>query len=51
MQIGNMGGMVVVIDLRLEGAAGRIPDVSILLLSTVRPTASSRSGPTPTRSS
>ena len=32
MQIANMGGVAVSIDLRLEGAAGRIPDVSILLL-------------------
>lgn len=32
MQIANMGGLAVAIDLRLEGAAGRIPDVSILLL-------------------
>jgi DNA-binding response OmpR family regulator len=32
MQIGNMGGIAVAIDLRLEGSAGRIPDVSILLL-------------------
>jgi two-component system, OmpR family, response regulator len=32
MQIANMGGLAVAIDLRLEGSAGRIPDVSILLL-------------------
>ena len=32
MQIANMGGIAVSIDLRLEGSAGRIPDVSILLL-------------------
>jgi DNA-binding response OmpR family regulator len=32
MQIGNMGGVAVSIDLRLEGSAGRIPDTSILLL-------------------
>jgi len=32
MQIANMGGIASSIDLRLEGAAGRIPDVSILLL-------------------
>jgi DNA-binding response OmpR family regulator len=32
MQIGNMGGVAVAIDLRLEASAGRIPDVSILLL-------------------
>jgi DNA-binding response OmpR family regulator len=32
MQIGNMGGIAVAIDLRLEAAAGRLPDVSILLL-------------------
>ena len=32
MQIGNMGGIAVAIDLRLEAGAGRVPDVSILLL-------------------
>jgi len=32
MQIANMGGLAVAIDLRLEGAAGRIADVVILLL-------------------
>jgi DNA-binding response OmpR family regulator len=32
MQIGNMGGVAVAIDLRLEGSAGRLPDTSILLL-------------------
>jgi DNA-binding response OmpR family regulator len=32
MQIANMGGLAVTIDLRLESSAGRIPDVSILLL-------------------
>ena len=32
MQIANMGGIAVAIDLRLESAAGRLPDVSILLL-------------------
>ena len=32
MQIGNMGGLAVAIDLRLEGSALRIPDTSILLL-------------------
>jgi CheY-like chemotaxis protein len=32
MQIANMGGIAVAIDLRLEGSAGRLPDVSILLL-------------------
>ena len=32
MQIGNMGGVAVAIDLRLEASAGRIPDTSILLL-------------------
>ena len=32
MQIGNMGGVAVAIDLRLEASAGRIPDVPILLL-------------------
>jgi DNA-binding response OmpR family regulator len=32
MQIGNMGGVAVSIDLRLEASAGRIPDVAILLL-------------------
>jgi len=32
MQIGNMGGIAVSIDLRLEASAGRVPDVAILLL-------------------
>ena len=32
MQIGNQGGVATAIDLRLESAAGRLPDVSILLL-------------------
>ena len=32
MQIANMGGIAVSIDLRLEASSGRIPDVSILLL-------------------
>ena len=32
LQIGNMGGIACAIDLRLEAGAGRIPDVSILLL-------------------
>jgi len=32
MQIANMGGIAVAIDLRLEAAAGRIPDTSIVLL-------------------
>ena len=32
LQIANMGGIATAIDLRLEAAAGRLPDVSILLL-------------------
>jgi DNA-binding response OmpR family regulator len=32
LQIANMGGIAVSIDLRLEAAAGRIPDTAILLL-------------------
>lgn len=32
MQIGNMGGVAVAIDLHLEAAAGRLPEVPILLL-------------------
>ncbi len=32
LQIANMGGIAVAIDLRLEGSAGRLPDTSILLL-------------------
>jgi CheY-like chemotaxis protein len=32
MQIANMGGIAVAIDLRLEASAGRLRDVSILLL-------------------
>jgi DNA-binding response OmpR family regulator len=32
MQIGNMGGIAVALDLRLEAGEGRIPDTRILLL-------------------
>jgi DNA-binding response OmpR family regulator len=32
LQIGNMGGIAVAIDLRLEASAGRLPEVPILLL-------------------
>jgi DNA-binding response OmpR family regulator len=32
LQIGNMGGVAVAIDLRLEESAGRLPHVPILLL-------------------
>src|SRR5919108_1285351 len=32
LQIGNMGGMAVTMDLRLEESAGRLPHVPILLL-------------------
>ncbi len=32
LQIGNMGGVAVAIDLRLEESAGRLPRVPILLL-------------------
>ena len=32
LQIGNMGGIAVAIDLRLEASAGRVPEVPILLL-------------------
>jgi len=32
LQIGNMGGIAVAIDLRLEEAAGRLPGVPIILL-------------------
>jgi DNA-binding response OmpR family regulator len=32
MQIGNMGGIATALDLRMEAAAGHVPDVSILLL-------------------
>lgn len=32
LQIGNMGGIAVAIDLRLEESAGRLPHVPILLL-------------------
>jgi DNA-binding response OmpR family regulator len=32
LQIGNMGGIAVAIDLHLESSAGRVPDVPILLL-------------------
>jgi DNA-binding response OmpR family regulator len=32
MQIGNMGGVAVALDLRLEESAGRLPEATILLL-------------------
>jgi DNA-binding response OmpR family regulator len=32
MQIGNMGGIAVAIDLHLESSAGRLPEVPVLLL-------------------
>ena len=32
LQIGNMGGIAVALDLHLEASAGRVPDVPILLL-------------------
>lgn len=32
LQIGNMGGVATALDLRLEAAAGRAPDVPVLLL-------------------
>jgi DNA-binding response OmpR family regulator len=32
LQIANMGGVAVAIDLHLEASAGRVPDVPILLL-------------------
>ena len=32
LQIGNMGGIAVAIDLHLEAAAGRVPSVPIMLL-------------------
>jgi DNA-binding response OmpR family regulator len=32
LQIGNMGGIAVSIDLHLEAAAGRVPEVPIMLL-------------------
>jgi CheY-like chemotaxis protein len=32
LQIGNMGGIAVAIDLHLEASAGRLPDTRILLL-------------------
>jgi DNA-binding response OmpR family regulator len=32
LQIGNMGGMAVTMDLRLEESAGRLPHVPVLLL-------------------
>ena len=37
LQIGNMGGMAVCLDLRLEAGAGRLPDVPILMLLDRRP--------------
>ena len=51
LQIGNMGGIAVAIDLRLEEAAGRLPEVPILLLLDREPTGSSPSAPTSTPSS
>jgi len=32
LQIGNMGGIAVAIDLRLEESAGRVPETLVLLL-------------------
>jgi DNA-binding response OmpR family regulator len=32
LQIGNMGGIAVAIDLHLEASAGRLPEVPVLLL-------------------
>ena len=32
LQIGNMGGIAVALDLHLEGAAGRVPQVPMILL-------------------
>ena len=32
LQIANMGGVAVAIDLRLEASAGRVPEVPIILL-------------------
>jgi DNA-binding response OmpR family regulator len=32
MQIGNMGGIAVALDLRLEAGEGRVPDTRILML-------------------
>ena len=47
-QIANMGGVATSIDLRLEAAAGRVPDVRSCSCSTARPTVSSLAAPTPT---
>jgi DNA-binding response OmpR family regulator len=37
LQIGNMGGMAVCLDLRLEAGAGRLPEVPVLMLLDRRP--------------
>ena len=37
LQIGNMGGMAVCLDLRLEDGAGRLPRVPVLMLLDRRP--------------
>ena len=50
MQIANMGGIAVAIDLRLEAGAGGSPTCRSCSCSTARPTASWPSGPTPTPS-
>ena len=50
MQIGNMGGVAVAIDLRLEARPGGSPTRRSCCCSTGRPTASSPSAPTPTPS-
>ncbi|HUF32118.1 MAG TPA: response regulator [Acidimicrobiales bacterium] len=37
LQVGNMGGMAVCMDLRLEESAGRLDDVPVLMLLDRRP--------------
>jgi DNA-binding response OmpR family regulator len=37
LQVGNMGGMAVCLDLRLEEGAGRLPHVPVLMLLDRRP--------------
>ena len=48
MQIGNMGGIAVALDLRLEAGEGRLPRHRSCCCSTARRTSSSPSGPTST---
>ena len=48
LQIGNMGGVAVAIDLRLEESGGRLAAPTSCCCSTARPTRSSPAAPTST---